>query len=547
MLSDRLLAIPDYQRAYSWELDEVQDLWNDLSDAIAADVDEYFLGSVVTTRSEGVSRQQVIDGQQRLATVSLMYAVLRDIFAARSDERWRDIERDLLGKQHMVTRVREARLVLNAEDNDFFRKLTLERAESRDPAPVAESHKRLLAAFKFFEVKFSGLIEGLGPNDWQKPLLQWYGFVFENARLIDVSVTGEARAFIIFETLNDRGLNLSTSDLLKNHLFGKAADRLEEAKVRWNWTMTPFVTGGAGELDADTFLKHFWASKKGVVRVKALYSQIKPEVQNPEEAVGLAAELAEASPLWAAMFDRDSELWKSYPPGALAALDTLRNLNVEQCRPLLLASLRKFPASEVEKLLRLVVGWSIRWFVVGGGGGGVVEGLYAKAAKQVTDGTFTTSAHVAEYFSNDVPNDLRFQRAFSALTVRRGWLARYYLTALEKAEMAEDEPELVPNENVDQVNLEHVLPKNADPKEWSAFSEDELQNMKLMMGNQALLRKSHNRLIGNEPFSVKKPVLHQSDLRWTKEIGERDDWTPEAIQGRQDRMAALAVKIWRRD
>jgi uncharacterized protein with ParB-like and HNH nuclease domain len=183
MLSDRLLAIPDYQRAYSWAIDEVQDLWNDLSEAIAADVDEYFLGSVVTTRSEGVSRQQVIDGQQRLATVSLMYAVLRDIFAARSDERWRDIERDLLGKQHMVTRVREARLVLNAEDNAFFRKLTLEGAESRDLAPTAESHKRLLAAFRFFETRFAELIEGLGPDDWQKPLLKWYGFVFENARL----------------------------------------------------------------------------------------------------------------------------------------------------------------------------------------------------------------------------------------------------------------------------------------------------------------------------------------------------------------------------
>lgn len=397
MLSDRLLAIPDYQRAYSWELDEVQDLWNDLSDAVAAEVDEYFLGSVVTTKSDGRARQQVIDGQQRLATVSLMYAVMRDIFASRSDERWRDIERELLGKQHMVTRNREPRLILNAEDNHFFRELTLEPASSRDATPVVDSHKRLLKAFDFFEKNFASLIDGLGPDEWQRPLLEWYAFVFENARLIDVSVTGEARAFVIFETLNDRGLNLSTSDLLKNHLFGIAGDRMEEAKLRWSRAMAPFAIAGSGDLDADTFLRHFWASKKGVVRVKAMYSQMKPEVDNPAEAVKFADELSQAAPLWAAMFDRDAELWKAYPASALSALDTLRNLKVEQCRPLLLAALRNFPPSEVAKLLRLVVGWSIRWFVVGGGGGGVVEGLYAKAARKVSDGEFSTTAEIAKF------------------------------------------------------------------------------------------------------------------------------------------------------
>src|SRR4051794_34803296 len=99
LLSDRLLAIPDYQREYSWDEDEVQELWSDLSGAINSGVSEYFLGSVVTTKSENSPRQKVIDGQQRLATVSLMYAVMRDVFARRSDERAADIERDLLGKQ----------------------------------------------------------------------------------------------------------------------------------------------------------------------------------------------------------------------------------------------------------------------------------------------------------------------------------------------------------------------------------------------------------------------------------------------------------------
>jgi len=170
LLSDRLLAIPDYQRAYSWELDEVGELWSDLADSIRADSSEYFLGSVVTTKSKDQPRHQVIDGQQRLATVSLMYAVMRDIFAQHSDERANDIEHDLLGKPNMITRAREPRLVLNAEDNEVFRQLTLERHASRAVVAKQDSHQRLTNAFKFFEDQFTNLIANLDAKSWQRPL-----------------------------------------------------------------------------------------------------------------------------------------------------------------------------------------------------------------------------------------------------------------------------------------------------------------------------------------------------------------------------------------
>jgi len=84
LLSDRQLAIPDYQRSYSWAQDEVAELWDDIAKAMHTGSKEYFLGSVVTTTTSS-RRQQVIDGQQRLATVTLLYAAMRDIFKARSD------------------------------------------------------------------------------------------------------------------------------------------------------------------------------------------------------------------------------------------------------------------------------------------------------------------------------------------------------------------------------------------------------------------------------------------------------------------------------
>ena len=221
-------------------------------------------------------------------------------------------------------------------------------------------------------------------------------------------------------------------------------------------------------------------------------------------------------------------------------------MKVEQCRPLLLAALRNLTKEEISKLLTLVVAWSIRWFVAGGGGGGVVERLYAETALKVTKGELVSADDVAEAVAGQVPSDERFREAFKILTVRRGWLARYYLAVLERAQRGDPEPELVPNTDVEEVNLEHVLPQNPTGNEWPAFTPEEAQNMRLMLGNQALLRKSHNEKIGNQSFAAKQPILAASDLVLTRQIGEQPDWTPQTIRDRQEQLANLAVTVWKR-
>lgn len=545
LISDRLLAIPDYQRSYSWQAaDEVAELWDDVATAIDSDAPEYFLGSVVTTTTAS-RRQPVIDGQQRLATVSLFYAAMRDIFTSRSDERAVDVERDFLGKKNMSTRALEPRLTLNAEDNDVFQRLIAGKLDEAVAASTQESHRTLCATYRFLRERLEALISGLPAESWQTPLVTWHDYMQLNAKVIEVHVQNENRAFIIFETLNDRGLNLSTADLLKGHLFGTSANRIEEAKVAWSQAMAPF-TGQRDSADTDTFLKHYWASTRGVSRVKALYSTMRAEVTSAQEAVDMAKSLAVSAPLWASMFDRDAEIWKGYSDRSKAALETLSSLKVEQCRPLLLAALRSWEEKEVAHLLRLIVAWSIRWFVSGGGSAGVTERLYAEAAKGVSDGTLVTAAAVADRFIKNVPADGTFSQAFATSTVRRGWLARYYLLALERTNSGEEEPELVPNSDTDAVNLEHVLPRNPEASDWPAFTEDEIGDMKLLIGNQVLLRKSDNTAIGNGPFATKQAVLAASKLELTNQVGKLHDWTPKTITDRGAALGALAVKAWPR-
>lgn len=544
LISDRQLAIPDYQRSYSWGRDEVSELWEDIAKAMQIEAREYFLGSVVTTTTQS-PRQQVIDGQQRLATVSLFYAAMRDIFKARSDERAAEVERDFLGRKNMSTRVLEPNLRLNAEDNDIFQRLISGERDIADSTKSQESHGRLVAAYDLLKERLESLIAGLPSETWQAPLVGWHDYMLKRAKVIEVHVSNENRAFVIFETLNDRGLNLSTADLLKGHLFGTSGSRIEECKVAWSQTMAPFV-GQSESADADTFLRHFWASTRGVARVKALFSEMRDAVDSEQQAVDLAKDLAASAPLWSSMFDRDAEYWRPSDDKTKSAIETLSSLNVEQCRPLLLAAMRSLPMSEVSLLLGLVLSWSIRWFVVGGGSAGVTERLYAETAREVSVGTLTTAAGIARRFAQRVPTDRDFRTVFATHTVRRGWLARYYLVALEKAENGEAQPELVPNTDRSQVNLEHVLPKNATPADWPAFTADELNDMKLMLGNMVLLRAADNTRLGNGGFESKRSVLADSQLSLTREVGLEPDWTPDAIRARQERLADLAVTTWRR-
>lgn len=122
-------------------------------------------------------------------------------------------------------------------------------------------------------------------------------------------------------------------------------------------------------------------------------------------------------------------------------------------------------------------------------------------------------------------------------------LARYYLRALEKQHKGEANPELVPNPNQEEVNLEHVLPQSPGGN-WPSFSDDEAKTWYRRIGNLALMKADENSGAGSDPFSAKKPILKKSKFKLTAEIGKCSDWTISEIEARQERLAKLAVKTW---
>ena len=184
VLASRKIQVPIFQRAYSWEQGHVEALFDDISNAIAESEEEYFLGSIVASENEGdEDHLEVVDGQQRLATTSILIAAIRDYFHSEGDtERADGIESKYLFEKDIWSKEVTPRLRLNDGDHDYYLKRVLSRPGSEDRVvePARESHRALTLAAELAK-KHVSLTASLGskPTERLKALLT---YLSEDAR-----------------------------------------------------------------------------------------------------------------------------------------------------------------------------------------------------------------------------------------------------------------------------------------------------------------------------------------------------------------------------
>jgi hypothetical protein len=257
VLEDSELAVPIYQRSYAWADDQITDFWGDLRTAIGSTDPDYFLGTLVLS-TENTDHLTVIDGQQRLATTAMLLGSVRDHWKARSDEtRAKIIQSKFLSRPDLRSATEAAKLVFSQEDDDYFRKRVIEGNTS---TPMTkQSHRRINRAMELLGEALGKDVSAHGAQADER-LHQWVEYLTSRVVVITVQVPTEADAFLIFETLNDRGADLTIADLLKNYLFGKAGGRLETVKANWLTALSQLdITAETGTFI--TFLRHYWAPR----------------------------------------------------------------------------------------------------------------------------------------------------------------------------------------------------------------------------------------------------------------------------------------------
>jgi hypothetical protein len=235
--------------------------------------------------------------------------------------------------------------------------------------------------------------------------------------------------------------------------------------------------------------------------------------------------------------------WADWGGTAKRDIDTINLLEMERILPLLLSVVSTFSRAEATKALRMFVAWGVR-FLVTPSPGGQLEKFFSNAAKDVRDKKIKKAKALQSAAKSVVPSDADFEAYFDAAAVTNSGIARYLLRELELRANASITPEMIPDDNTDKVNLEHILPRNPKPGTWKTFDPASVDQFSTKLGNLCLLLKKDNRAGKNEEYSVKKAFFLKSSLLLTQEAARFADWTDSSISSRQQRLAKLAPLTW---
>lgn len=526
VLRDRRLQVPPYQRGYSWDAEEVAEFWWDLRAAFGTKNPQYFLGTIVLTKSDKGGHGSIIDGQQRLTTTALLFLSLRNEFLRRADsDRAQVVERDYGMTLDLRSGTRVTRLTLNADDQPHFQQAMQSDASSDDRKRSGpDNGSTIVKALTFLEGRIREEAKNAGPH-WPETLFRWIEFLEHQVRVITVTVASEADAFLIFETLNARGRELTIADLLKSFLFGLSGDSIAEMQNNWVSALRALETS-ANEEVFTTYLRHLWSSRNGATRERELYAKIKAVITSKPAALSFGKQIEESAPLYAALLSAEQPYWTGHE-GLQNLAQTLLRLGLEQNRPLLLAAMDRFRPDELNLLIKSVISWSVRGLVVGGIGGGTMERAYAEAAVAVTEGRSMTTAAVFDDLADFIATDEIFRQAFAVRRISRTSLAKYLLVALLHSEQKVPDAYVVSDAVDSRYRLTTRLPRNADPQGWKEFPADELSQWTFRLGNMFIVGEQDNKVMGPAERAA-------------------GDWSPACITARQEELAALAVHVWPR-
>ena len=534
-ISDNSVRVPVFQRPYSWDRDNVSDYFTDIINAYQG---EYFIGTIVLTKRD--DHFEVIDGQQRIATTIIFYSALRTFMKELKDDvAVNQYQSDYLFKTELSTRETIAKISLGSEDNDFFRKRIIEGIATTT-TPTKDSHKRIEEAYKVAYEFIQQQYELHGKNN--NHLYSLAEFIKENVQIIIVKVDDETNAFTVFETLNDRGLALSQTDLIKNYLFNKSGPRLNEAQHKWT-SFKSAIEAAENEAEILEYIRYHLSSKEGLTREKELFKRIKERVKSTAAVITYLTELENDVQIYLPLLNPSHEKWNEYDPHCRDYIRTILELSLSRLRPLLISILKKFSREDVGKSLRLMVAWSVRNLVTGTTPGGTLETQFSNQAKLISSGTIKTFAVLKKSLKDLIPKDEAFKKAFEFASVSKAPIARYYLSEIEKSFHATKEQET--SKNTENVNLEHILPENPDlKKDWAGFSEEQHHTFWNRIGNLTLLDKKMNSDQRNASFASKKTVYTSSEIIITKQLAGKKAWTISDIEERQKQFAQKAVDIW---
>lgn len=542
--------IPRFQRDYSWSEEEWEDLWMDILGTLKPEGEPAHYMGYLVLQSENDKVFDVIDGQQRLTTLSLIaLAVLKNLQrlieekkdAERNKQRLEQIRQTYIGYLDPVTLVSRSKLTLNRNNDTYYQTYIVPLGHLPQRGFRASEHS-LRKAFEWFEKRIRDHVNKAG-GDEGVALAQFVETMSDHLFFTVITVTDELNAYKVFETLNARGVRLSATDLLKNYLFsvlhrdGHHEHEMKTLENRWE-----AMVGRLGSESFPDFLRVHWNSRHSFVRQTELFKTIRGKVASRDAVFSLIREMEEDMDAYMSLTQPEASQWSSV---LKKHATDIRMFSVRQPFPFLLAARRVFSDPAFEILLRACVIISFRYNVIGSQPTNEQERVYNAVAgrisrKEITEVQAALSAMSSIYLGDDAFRAVFSEKVMRTTQSRNRKVARYILCLLEKRLTGQDL-----DFDSTSFSLEHVLPENPEAG-WDVFSEEEIEALVFRLGNLTLLHISQNKNLGNAPYAQKQPVYADSGFGITKKIAaDNAEWTPERLAARQNWMASQATAIWR--
>lgn len=545
--------VPLYQRPYQWTKDQWQNLWTDLK-RLAEEIREnpgtrptHFIGSIVLAPSPsaiagGLRSYMVVDGQQRLTTLTLLLAAIRD-HLKKSDP----------DDQKTIGRIHDNLLTNPYEEDDRSYKLIPTQKDKSDylslidGAPHSGTDSQITAAHTYF----SACLESLSGDEDAPSVQEIASAVSTGLSLVSISTDSNDNVYRIFESLNNTGLKLTQGDLVRNHIFMRLPTQGERVYKQHWLALQNYLTNKQIEL----LLWIDLVRREPTIRFSDTYTRQRDRLELMRTEDEVADEVARLTNLgrlfrltWHPEEEVDLEVafrlkrlfeWGSTvtDPVSLQLLE-LRDQGVAT-------------SSQVAKALLYVESLLVRRILTGRSGMGLNR-HFGRAANQLFNRRFTgapdealhqiLSAQKRQYVTDD---DLREQSQqidfyFSGRASQRK------LTLCWIEELFGSRERVDPN----NLSIEHVMPQTLSTEwiehlsEWyDAGSIPELHDDSVHnVGNLTLT--GYNSQLGNRPFADKRIELQKSSIRMNQAIAEHDAWTFEEIEDRTTSLIERIILYW---
>ena len=529
--------VPVFQRAYAWGPEEIGQLLDDIFGQASKSDLPYFLGSIVlASREDDIDRHgdYVLDGQQRLTTISLIISALIHKMRQAGEDGADEHYMYLFSRRQKGKRL--PKLKLQAADNEAFTILLANPVLNKDKqwksSKISNALTHILKGldeYSKMNPDFSAVT-----NPYDKMLQR----ILYDVELVRITAPSEREAFRLFETLNDRGLSLSAADLVKNKLFSSCGVEIDDAVEAWS-----NMLNSLSDDDIVNFLRTYWIAFKGFVRKRGLYDVYRNHIDGLDSTTAtlLVMELEKIAKDYEQIVSPKSSN-SLLGVQVNEALERLSLYRARSCRPFLL-KLTGLSREEILQGVRICESITVRYSLVGEKNPNLLETIYSEFCRIFRDEKDPWNAILNSRYMEDIPYDREFETKLSDMEINATSPAWREFLSQVNTYMGTGETFILRD---GRVHVEHILPQNprAVTLQESNLTKDEALELVNKIGNLTLLCGKRNRHISNKAFSEKINIYSESEILMTRKLSEFDSWDRDKINARSLNISNIAKNIF---